>query len=459
MKKGKKASVDEAEPAAAAFPAWRDALLLFCGCFVVYTINVRTVPISAGADTIPNRLIPFSLLLQGTPTLDPFRQELAAAGVNTWYARKRAGSLVSLYPIGVSLAALPVYVPVFALVSLGGWPSPGLLFALSEPLEKLTAALLASVSVVLFYLCARRFVSRRTACGAAVVLGLGTCMWSVASQMLWQHTVVALCVAAAMYFLTWPELPSWASGVSGAVLSLAVATRPTAALLMAAGLAVVASTEGAPIDRGRRVAAFVIAAFPLIVLSVAINVHYYNSPGGFYGFRARKMMANSPLSLSQMKGALGLLVSPNRGLIVYTPIAVLGLIGLVRRRFFTDTVHGKVITAFGAAALAHLLITGLYPVWWGGWSFGPRYLVDVIPILGIAALEPWQRLGRFGRTIAAFAIAWGLIVQVNGAFCYPASRWDERMIDPEQAVWSLRDFELAQDFRAWLESGSWSTPF
>src|SRR5437016_11864159 len=56
------------------------ALALFAGLFALYLANGRTLALQSGGDTIPNRLIPFSLLRFGTVTLEPFRAAFAARG-------------------------------------------------------------------------------------------------------------------------------------------------------------------------------------------------------------------------------------------------------------------------------------------------------------------------------------------------------------------------------------------
>lgn len=68
-------------------------------------------------------------------------------------------------------------------------------------------------------------------------------------------------------------------------------------------------------------------------------------------------------------------------------------------------------------------------------------------------------MGTWPRRLAKAAIVWSVLVQINGAFCFPASRWDPRMKDPAWAVWSWQDFELWQDFRAWAAADHWSTPY
>lgn len=431
--------------------------MLFSLCLAAYLGNCRTVPLAKGGDTVPNRLIPFSLLSSGTPALDLFQPDFAASGVKTWYLKERRGSLVSFYPVGTALAALPVYLPVYGFVAAGGRPPAGTLFLLSEPTEKIAASVLTAFAVVLFYYTARRRMEPSQAFGAALVFGLGSSMWATASQMLWQHTAVAMALTLGLWLLTWPGLPTWAAAAGGGALSLAVAARPTAALLFAAGLATAVFAPGEPRRKVYRGAAFLLGALPLLLIGFGTNWYYYGNLGGGYA-EISGFFTSGLFSAARFQGIAGLLLSPNRGLLIFTPVALLGIWGLVRQISPAEP-RDPVLAPFGIAALACLLIAGSYPVWWGGWSFGPRYLVDVLPVLGSGAIGVWNRLGTWPRRLAKVAILWSVLVQVNGAFCFPASRWDARMKEPAQAAWSWSDFELSQDFQAWAAADHWSTPF
>ena len=75
-----------------------------------------------------------------------------------------------------------------------------------------------------------------------------------------------------------------------------------------------------------------------------------------------------------------------------------------------------------AAAAAQLLLYGSYSVWWGGYTYGPRYLLDLLPPLVPAAALAMSRIatGHYAvRTAAAAALAWSIVTSATGAFCYP----------------------------------------
>src|SRR5262245_39812717 len=90
------------------------------------------------------------------------------------------GSRVSRYPPGSTVALLPFVAPLAAFRE--GPPAPGQMNALG----KLGAAFFVAAAVGLFYLiCRDLFPSARWP--ATVLFGLGTCLYSVASQAMWMH--------------------------------------------------------------------------------------------------------------------------------------------------------------------------------------------------------------------------------------------------------------------------------
>lgn len=366
-------------------PASSRAVLLLCLCIAIYLANLWTVPLARGGDTIPNRLVPFAILSRGTVTLDLFRGEFKRAGVRTWYLRETPNGLSSFYPAGTAIAALPVFAPIYAVLALGGVPAPALMFAVAEPVEKLAATTITATAIVLFFFTVCRFMEARTAFGCALAFAFATSMWATSSQMLWQQTAVAFALTVAIWQLTAPGLPPRAAALAGAALSLAVLARPTSALLLAAGAAAAFLTPGAASERRARLFALVAGATPLLVLALTLNLRYFDNPAGGYGLIASGYR-HGLVSLDRLFGAAGLLVSPNRGLFVYTPVALLGVAGLCRQ-IRPGGPRDPLLASFGIAALAHLLLVGTYNEWWGGWSFGPRYLVDILPLLAFAAAD------------------------------------------------------------------------
>src|SRR5205085_5056713 len=96
------------------------------------------------------------------------------------------------------------------------------------------------------------------------------------------------------------------------------------------------------------------------------------------------------------------------------------------------------------ALVPYLLVLSMYWCWWGGWSFGPRFWTDAIPLFAIllgASLD-WARVRcRPAFWALAAAIVFSVAVQAIGAFCYPSS-WNSSPVnvdDHPERLWDWRD--------------------
>ena len=101
-------------------------------------------------------------------------------------------------------------------------------------------------------------------------------------------------------------------------------------------------------------------------------------------------------------GVAGLLVSPGRGLIWYCPPVIVAIFGLWK------AARGRSLEALSIAALftAFLALHSFWTAWSGGWSWGPRFLLPVLP--GLMASTGLFG-GRLKRSLWALAIVGFLI--------------------------------------------------
>jgi hypothetical protein len=80
------------------------------------------------------------------------------------------------------------------------------------------------------------------------------------------------------------------------------------------------------------------------------------------------------------QGIAGLLFSPGRGIVWYSPVVLLA-IPAIRKAWKTKPIEVLLITGL---FLGFLGLHSLYENWPGGWSWGPRYLLPTLP--GLLAL-------------------------------------------------------------------------
>jgi hypothetical protein len=118
---------------------------------------------------------------------------------------------------------------------------------------------------------------------------------------------------------------------------------------------------------------------------------------------------NTPVLTNPVwEGAYGLLLSPNKGLIFYAPMTLLAVpagVWLWRR-------HRAVAVAFGLGVASWTLLNARFYDWGGGWSWGPRYLQPILPLL-LAPVAPLLAKPAWRAAAVAPALA-GLAVSLLG---------------------------------------------
>jgi hypothetical protein len=161
---------------------------------------------------------------------------------------------------------------------------------------------------------------------------------------------------------------------------------------------------------------------------VAYNVARFGDPWNFGG-EAREIHG-SALSPASLVKAFGLLtISPGRGVLLYSPIAILGIYALVRRR--CELAWAALAVFVGALAL-HLANPGR------GYNWGSRYLVAAVPLTVAAA---WSLKGRVGRLAPVLALLGVLLVAPTfpGFYQRAFAEHEDRGGRASDMYWSLSD--------------------
>jgi hypothetical protein len=423
----------------------RAALALALGSFVLYNANIREI---SSQDTVPARVLPHEVIRYGRLDLDRLFQHWPSDAPLPFWIQRVGPHYRSSYPVAPALLAIPVYVGPVLLGAGDSW-------VVLNALSKLAASLFAALSVAFVYLAARQ-LARRLATGeasalaAAVIYAVATPTWAVSSQGLWGHGPAELGLAVALWALLRAETARWGATVAGLGAGLMVASRPSTGLV-AAVLALFAVRR-----LGRAGLPFAAALGAVVVAVSAHNLATFGSLQGGYAELHRTHAEHhgvaSAWSASIGEGLLGVLLSPSRGLFVYSPVllfAVAGLVAWLARR------QGGLLAYAAVAAGAGIGTVALFSVWWGGHSFGPRLLADVLPalVLGMVPVWPVVWRSRPGQWLLGAAFAASVLVEVVGAFHYPSPRGVEWNLSPKdvdwahERLWEWRDPQLLRLLR------------
>ena len=420
------------------------AVLLCAFLFFLYNSNLHKL---ATGDTIPARLLPFSLLLGGTLYLDkwvePYLLHRHLAG--PYFVTESRGHWMSSYPILTPLVITPLYVvPAWWLSQQPGAVRASTIFLIADTMEKLSASLIVALSAGVLYAALGKVVPPPGSWLITLVYGMASSTWSISSQALWTHGLTQLAFA----FLLWALLRDpafWGYGFwVGLALAVAAANRPPNALMAIALFIYFARHQR------HQLRAF---SAPLFVVGLAVltyNVHFF---GNLLGASPDALRTSGALDVfrqgSLVQGIPGLLVSPNRGLLVFMPWTIFALWGAVRLWRQRSFAWGPYVLG-GAVAL--FLLYAQYDHWWGGWCFGPRYLTDLLPFLALFLIPIWPRVQAARPLLVAFmlAIVFSVWVQVVGTYYYPGGQWDLRPLNVEthpERIWDWSDTTLSRNWQ------------
>ena len=383
-------------------------------------------------------------MLHRTLTLDRDVRAMPALAARPGFERDRLGHYRTAYSI------------VLAIEAAGpGWLLDHLhLVNLDQPMAldliaALTASLFTAAAVALVFLTLARTLSRPLALVAALGLGLGSNLWALASQTLWEHETVSFGAALALYAWLRPaqDIRGRDVLIGGLGLALAGSARPQVTpmlLVLLVGLVVrLGWRRAAP-------AALVLASVGLALM--ALDWTWF---GALLGGASRLATISGhvhdvggSISHAPWVGAAGLLVSPSRGLVVFSPVMLVALAGVPRALAAQRDLGGR---WFLAAALVQFVGYSCYSVWWGGHTFGPRYTLDVlIPLMTAAgAGVEWVAARPWRRRVAVAALVWSVVVAATGAFDYPNDRWNTGPVDVDTDHARLWDWRDSRIVRCW----------
>jgi hypothetical protein len=346
--------------------------------------------------------------------MDLANQTQTFAHVNAYqvYQDEGTGRWASDFAYGSALVLAPTYW-LAQLAERFGWLSVNADYFISlqgRPLPysflgMLGVNLYALGAVLLSYLCARFFVRPIPAAVSALLLFLATpTLYYATIEPFYVHVPAAFLASLTLYLLLrWKEdqrspLLVLAAGLVGGLGTL---VRWQVALI------VWAVALWLPLCRKWRETGL----FALGFWAVAWHVLY--TWNWMFG-RPLVLSATESGFLSFPAHFFHVLFSDGRGLFVWSPLTLLGLIGwglLARHRRW-------LALSLGAAFLLQAFINGGVVDWWGGWSFGMRRMTELYSlfVIGLACLldraEPrWLRKGLWAA--AALCTCFSLLLLLS----------------------------------------------
>ena len=137
------------------------------------------------------------------------------------------------------------------------------------------------------------------------------------------------------------------------------------------------------------------------------------------------------LTTAFWQGLYGNLLSPSRGILVFSPFLLLVAVGVVLyfRQLKTQPLFWLSAVWFGV----QFALISSWDMWWGGYSYGPRLLTDVVPALVLITALVWKEFSERSslpsrRLVSALYLSLGLlgilIHSYQGLYNVYASLWN-----------------------------------
>jgi hypothetical protein len=336
---------------------------------------------------------------------------------NTFDVAIVAGKVYPNKPPGTVFLVVPAYWVIFTIESALGidpdsWWTQTLNFHLSTVFS---VGLLTALGGAVFYLVLLRlFPTLPGWCHVATTLiyGLGTLVFPFAT-LLFDHGLLAtisLGVFALLFIEDQGGFSGFRSGLSyflaGILCGVSIVVNYSAILLVAClfvyGLWTAKNRWGY-IPFG--VVGF---ALPMLLLLwyhlvcfgdpfATANTHQFGM------FQTEDAVLFGMLALPKLDIAYQLLFSIYRGLFFTSPVLLIALLGTAIAIYGGSRRREAILVA--SVFVVQLLLNSAFNGWHAGWSFGPRYLIPVLPFLCLMLAPMFHRLPRLTGGLAIVSIA------------------------------------------------------
>jgi hypothetical protein len=442
--------------------------------FFVATVVFCVSPVVTNYDSFATFPTAVSLVNRHTLSLDAYAHFKVL--VTSYTVSHTNGHLLTSYPWAVGLFAVPAVLVIDLLHALGGPSADSLVTQHAQTVQLvqlLSASIVTGLACAALALLAYRRLRgpakqrRQWALVCGLVVAFATSAWSTASRALWQHAPSILLLAVALLALdrlfprnTDDHLSqtgsTWAPLIAGLGLAGAVAMRPTNAVALGLGTILFLWKTSK-----RSKVIYVTGVLAVFVPWVLVTAHYYGTVLQPYD-RATKLGLPSTF----FESVAAQLISPSRGLFIFSPIVLVGLAGLVIASRRKSLIPLEVLSA--VAIPCYLVAIALFPVWWAGTSFGPRFMTETLPfflVLSIPFVDwvvAWRAENSDRRPLtyrvavigSVVLLALSTLVNAQGALLSSTICWNLKgsglaSVDNDPArVWSWSNPQFVYGIRA-----------
>jgi hypothetical protein len=365
---------------------------------------------------------------------------------------------VSIWPIGQTI----IYIPVLALLSTTIFRDRTefreIPFRAGEEYHSelmhdvayryssfITPILTAATASLIYILCLQTGMSKKSAALTALVYGLASPAAVYAKLDYAQPLACFLLITAIICSIYTRRNYFRFIVISSVFLGLAILTRPETIIygLPAILLIIYFATPSITNKRTYYKLSGVFTSLSIIsvflIVTQAINAIRFNNlmSVGYDPTTGNRFI----LEISYIcKATLGNLISPGRGVLLFFPVSTLSILG-IRRLWKYDRVLAIILIIIPTTAI---LTYSSWSQWGGGISWGPRFLVPVIPYIAILSFWGYESLDRYSaklrHILLTLLIVIGWVVSLQGQLFNFLEFYGSRSLTEDQIVFGDYNF-------------------
>lgn len=391
----------------------------------------------------------YSIITEGNTDLNEFSDALKE---NNFYEIDTVnGKYYSYFPIGPTLVAVPFVYAINAFTPKLFDRFPFLknlvqersrkpinnydTITLYRGVEFVIACFLITIASLFFFLIAGNYLNELKSFLITILFSLGTTALSVASRGMWQHTPSIFFLTISLFLIIKSEKNPKYIIYSAIPLFLSFWMRPTNIIPV-----IIFSIYVFYFKRNyflKFLEAGILICIPFIIFNFIVYKQLLQPyfigriNFGFYSFEA--FLAN--------------LISPARGIFFFSPFLIFIFYGIIIR--LKKNYLSIDIFIIGIILLHTILISG-FPQWWGGHSFGPRLMTDIIPLMMFFIIpyfeNPTKKILNPKNIIFILLCALSIYIHFIGANRREAwidwNKYPVNIDEKPSRVWDFKDIQF-----------------
>jgi hypothetical protein len=361
-----------------------------------------------------------SIIHEGNTNLDEYLMGRSdGLGGRDYAVEKVAGHYYFAYPIGTPVLSLPiiaVYEKAYSLLGEGDF-NASVKDRVPLDVERLCASIIVALTSVLIYQIGNlQLRAKKYSLLLVFIFAFCTSAWSTASRALWQHGPSMLMLTISLYLILLAEKRPRLIQFVAIPLAFSYIVRPTNSI------SILFITAYVIIFYREYILKFYLWAALVGVPFLIFNFRVYGSL--LPGYYTPHWIGDGSLFLEALAGNL---ISPARGLFIFTPVLLLSILGAFVK-FKRKAVH-KIDYFLIGIIVAHWLSISSVPHWWGGWSYGPRLFTDMLPFFIYFLIPVFEELPKLKLKLkVASSLLIGLLV-IFSFFVHSQGAMEEKVMD------------------------------